>query len=243
MPRMFVSAMALLCLAAIAPASATTVSPVNIEMTPTGLHARAQITVSNTSANAIAIEPTVESTVLNEKGAATHGPADDDFLIVPAQVLIPPGGSQVFRVQWVGDPELPESRSYLVTMNQLPVQGLRSKSALAITVSFGVAVNVAAANVSPLLELAGATVKPDGRGKAHPVLLVDNPTATHALLRDASITLAADTWTTTLPPGALANGLGTGLVQPHKRRQFILPIDLPDGVGHLTASIDYTPKP
>ncbi len=242
MPRFLQStAVAVLCLAAPALASAATISPVNIEMTPTGLHARSEITLTNTSPDPIAVEPSVETTVMNRAGITSHAAADDDFLILPAQVLVPPGSTQVFRVQWLGDPQLAESKSYLITMNQLPIKALSNRAALAVTISLGVAVNVAAASATPELSLIKTAIKKDGMGKAHPLLSIDNPTAAHALLQDAAITLTSDTWSTTLQPGALSTALGPGLVQPHKIRDFVLPVDLPSNTTHLSATIAYQP--
>ncbi|WP_414462423.1 fimbria/pilus periplasmic chaperone [Hyphomicrobium sp. DY-1] len=237
--RMLFAAAAGFCLAV--PCQATTVSPLNIEMTPSGVHSRAQITVSNTSSNPIAIEPQVETLVMEERGGDRRRPDDDDFLILPAQALIAPGETQVFRVQWVGDGALAEGKSFLVTMAQLPVSGAQGRSALALSVSFAVAVNVGAAGVMPVLRLVASGVKHDRRGRLRPYVVVDNPTATHALLKDAAITLASDQWSTTLAAGSLVNNLGTGLVQPHHRRQFLLPIDLPRGVKGLRVSLDYRP--
>lgn len=233
------AAAAIMCAA---PAAvATTVSPINIEMTCNGAHSRAHITVTNTSTDPIAIAPDTESMRMAEKGHDTRDPAGDDFLILPTQALIPAGGTQVFRVQWLGDPQLAEGKSYLITMTQLPVKGLKARSALAVSVSFAVAVNVAAAGVTPELTVKASGIKRDPQGKLRPYLVVENPTATHALLKDAAITLVSDNWSSTLAPGALINSMGTGLVQPHKRREFLLPLDVPPGASRVTATLDYQP--
>src|SRR5262249_42708652 len=103
------------------PAAATTVSPLNIEMPAVGPTARAHIEVTNTSTDPIAIEPTVTQMTLDEHGKAQHVPSAQDFLVLPPSALIPPGGVQTFRVQWLGGPDLPQSRSYMVAMNELPL--------------------------------------------------------------------------------------------------------------------------
>lgn len=226
---------------ACAQAHATSVSPVNVEMTTTGPHARAQIVMTNTAETALAVEPGIETTSIDEHGRVTHGVAGDDFLILPSQALIAPGASQVFRVQWVGEPDLAESKSYLITMNELPVRGLASRTALGVTVSFGVAVNVAAAGVMPALNVVLSGVKKDRDGHMRPFVVVENPTGAHALLKDAAITLVASDWSTRIAPGSFEQALGTGLVQPHHRREFVLPVNVPSASKALTATIDYRP--
>lgn len=220
-----------------APASATSVTPINIEMSAGGPKARAHIVVTNTGGDPIAIEPTVALTVVSETGKALTSPADGDFLILPTQALIAPGAAQTFRVQWLGGPGLAESRSYLVTMNELPVRGLSGRAGLRLVMSFAVAVNVAPVGGRGALHVASSGVTAGRK----PFVVLDNPTATHALLKDADITVTGDGWTTTLPAGSLQTMLGTGLVQPRHRRTFTLPVDVPARVRTLTVAVDYRP--
>jgi P pilus assembly chaperone PapD len=222
-------------------ASATSISPVNIEMTTMGAKARAQIVMTNTSNAPLAVEPEVETTLMDEHGRVRHGAAGEEFLILPVHALIAPGASQVFRVQWVGELDLEESRSYLVTMNELPVRGVGKRTALGVTLSFGVAVNVAAANAKPVLSVVASGVKKDQKGRLRPFVVVENPTAAHALLKDAVIRLASNNWSSTIAPGSFEQTLGTGLVQPHHRREFLLPVNVPPGVRELSATVDLRP--
>jgi P pilus assembly chaperone PapD len=210
-------------------------------MGTTGSSARARITMTNTGDSPLAVEPGVETTEMDELGRVKHGEAGDEFLILPAQALIAPGATQVFRVQWVGDPDIPESRSYLVTLNELPVRGKNARTSLGVTVSFGVAVNVAAPGVRPGLTVLKSGVKPDGNGGNRPFVVVENPTSGHALLKDAAILLTAPNWSTRIAPGSFEKVLGTGLVLPGHRREFVLPVNLPPGLKSVSASVDYRP--
>jgi fimbrial chaperone protein len=222
-------------------ARATTITPMNIEMIAVGPRARAQIIVTNTASQPVAIEPTANRIVLNEHGKSSSSEAAEDFLILPTQALIAPGGSQTFRVQWLGAPDLAESRSYLIIMNQLPLQGLTAKAGLQFVISFAVAVNVAPAQGRGALKLVDSGVHTT-QGQRKPYIVIENPTPVHALLKDAAVTLAGDGWSTTLAQGSLQNVLGTGLVQPGRKRIFILPVAVPANVRELTASIDYRPS-
>jgi fimbrial chaperone protein len=232
------AAIATLLLSALS-ADATTVSPVNIEMTASGPKSRTQITVTNTSSQPIAVEPTTDALTISPTGASSTAPADEAFLILPAQALVPPGASQVFRVQYVGDPAAEQSHSYLITMAELPIRELTSNAGIQLQVSFAVAVNVAPVSGTAALTLVDAGVKQDPTGKRRPYVLVENPTPVHALLRDANITLANGSWSKHFTPSSLEGVLGTGLVQPGARREFFLPADVPPGVTTVTARVEY----
>src|SRR3546814_20986798 len=62
------------------------------------------------------VELRVEGLVFDANG--TRGTSQDpgDLVVFPAQAVIQPGQSQVFRVQYVGDAELDKSRHYYVTV-------------------------------------------------------------------------------------------------------------------------------
>lgn len=231
----------LLGVCAAAPAHALSVTPITLEMSSAGKWARAVITLSNPSAEPTAVEPAFERVTLDENGKATReAVTGDNFLLLPLQALLPPGASQTFRLQWVGPPDIPQSESYFVTFNQLPVQGLAKKTGLAVLAGFSVAVNV-----SPLLARPAITLVSTGvdrsEAKTRPAITVQNPTAAHALLRHAAITIDADGATYQLDGETFAQTYGNGLLQPWSKRRFILPIDLPPGTRGITASIEYQP--
>jgi P pilus assembly chaperone PapD len=68
---------------------------------------------------------------------------------------------------------------------------------------------------------------------------VKNPGNSYAKLVDATIKLSSGSWSKTLTPEQLQQTMGVGLIQPGKTRRFLLPVDLPEGVTNITASIDY----
>lgn len=231
----------LLGVCAAAPAHALSVTPITLEMSSAGKGARAVITLSNPSAEPTAVEPTFERVTLDENGKTKREPvAGEHFLLLPLQALLPPGASQTFRLQWVGPPDIPQSESYFVTFNQLPVQGLAKRTGLTVLAGFSVAVNVSPPQARPDIVLVYAAIDRT-EGKTRPALTVQNPTAAHALLRHATITLTADGTTYRLDGETFAQAYGNGLLQPWSKRRFILPIDLPPGTRSVTASIDYHP--
>lgn len=240
--RLFVGFAATLAAIAIAPAAkAMSVSPITLDMTTAGSTNRAQITVTNDGAKALPVEIIVSRLELDEKGAMTTRPAADEFLIFPPQQLVPPGGTQNFRIQWVGDPQIPTSQSYVFSVNQVPVRMPEGKSGMQVVFNFATIVNIAPPGGKADISVVNASVGNDDKGKPRPALTVKNPGNIHAKLTDATIKLSGGAWSETLSPEKLRQAMGLGLVQPGKTRRFILPVDMPDSVKQINASIEYKP--
>ena len=146
-------------------------------------------------------------------------------------------------MQWVGEPLLAASESYMMSVNQIPVKLPAGKSAVQIVMSFGVVINVAPPQGLPALKLVGTGVETDKKtGKRHPTITVENPTKIHALLPQSTIGVSGGGWSYTFAQTELREKVGIGLVQPGKKRKFILPVDLPANVSSVQASLDFKPK-
>jgi fimbrial chaperone protein len=235
-------AAAILLLAAAPPAAATSVSPIQLEMTSAGPASRSQVTITNTSQAPLAVDTSLKRMEVGETGEQNLLRAGDEFLVFPPQAMVPPGGTQVFRVQWVGEPRLEASQSFLLSLSQIPVKMPKGQAAVQVVMSFGVLINVAPPQGVPDLKLVGTGVAVEKPGKHRPTITVENATPVHALLQQSSIKLSSGSWSQTLSPGEIGQKIGSGLVQPGKRRKFTLPVDLPPGVTKVEASIDYKPK-
>lgn len=223
------------------PAHALSVTPITIEMTSAGKGARAIITISNQTSEPTAIEPSFERIAIGQDGSVTRETVTgENFLLLPLQSLLQPGTSQTFRLQWVGPPDIPQSESYFITFNQLPVSGVAKKQGLVILTGFSVAVNVSPLHAVPVIDLVSTDVART-KGKAHPAITVQNPSACHALLKHATVTINADGTTFTLHGHNIEETFGNGLLQPWSKRRFVLPIDLPPNTDAVTASITYRP--
>ena len=108
--------------------------------------------------------------------------------------------------------------------------------------SLGVMVNVAPPTGEPSLKVVTTGVTTDKSGRRHPTVTLQNPGKVHALLPQATVRLSGAGWSETLTPARLSETLGSGLVQPGKRRKFVLPVDLPAGVGSVQASLELGPR-
>jgi len=222
------------------PGSAMSVQPAVIEMT-TGGNQNRTITVVNDGAKPLPVEIVVSRMEMDENGDSATNAAGDDFLVFPPQALVPPGATQNFRIQWVGDPQLPRSQSYVFSVNQVPVRMPSGTSGVQVVFNFATIVNIAPVGAKAAITLVGTALAKDDKGKLRPALTVRNPGNLHAKLTDATISLSSGTWSATLRPDQLRQTMGIGLVQPGKTRRFLLPVDVPANAGPITASIDYKP--
>ena len=77
------------------------------------------------------------------------------------------------------------------------------------------------------------------KGKTYPSLLLSNAGNVHARLSDATLTLKSGSWSRTVTPGEHQLRLGAAVVQPGKRRRFVIPIELPAQASGVTAELSY----
>ncbi len=230
-----------LCVLALVPARAMamSVTPVVVEMTSAGAQSRASLQVVNNGAAPLPVEIEISRVELGPNGEQSLKRADVDFRVFPAQAMVPPGATQVFRVQWAGEPNLAQSQSYIFSVNQLPVKLKKPVSGVSIVFNFATIVNVAPVSGTRDLALVSAGVGRDGQGRSRPAIVISNPGNVHARLSDAAVTLQKGSWSRTMPPDEIRQVIGVGLVQPRKQRRFLIPVDLPPGGGPVTARIEF----
>jgi fimbrial chaperone protein len=223
-------------------ANALDVTPIQVEMTSAGRASRSQVTVHNSADTPMPVETALKSLHLDANGIRKLTPAGEDFLVFPPQAMIPAGGTQVFRLQWVGDPALAKSQSYMFTVSHVPVKFPKDQSKVQVVMGFGVVIDVAAAGVTPSLNIVSTKLAKDKNGKQRAIMTVENPTNTHALLPDGKVNLSGEGWSKTIESTELRDTIGIGLVQPGMKRRFVLPTIVPASVTNLQISLDYHPK-
>jgi len=218
-------------------ANAMSVSPTHIELKSAGPQSRAQVIVRNTSAAPLPVEAVLRTLNVDRNGKPKAAGLANDFLVFPPQTLIRPGASQVFRITWVGEPLINASRSYQLTLSQIPVRLNQPSNRVQVVMAFGVVINVAPPRGQASLNLVKVGIARNRRGVRNPVITVHNPSRVHALLPKASIQLRGRGWSQTLTPQLLDQKLGIGLVMPGKKRRFTLPVSVPSRVTKLRASL------
>ncbi len=223
-------------------ARAMSVEPMVLDLTAGGKGARQSFKVSNNGTKALPVEIAVSSLDLGLNGEQNVKPAPDDFLVYPAQAMIAPGASQVFRVQWIGEPEIAKSRTYVFNVGQVPVKLPKGTNGIQIVMSFGVTVNVAPLQGTSDIQVMSAVPISGKGGKRLAALTVKNPGNKHAYLTQSSIRLSGGGWSAELKSGEIAQKVGLGIVQPGKQRRFVLPVEVPANVSRIEAAVVFHPE-
>lgn len=235
-----ISMLSVLCMAfvSVTAVQAMTVSPMQVEMASVGKKSHAQVAVVNNSDKPLPVEAVLQKLTVDEAGVSKATKAGEEFLIIPPQAIIPPGGTQNFRVQWLGDPAMEQSQSYLLYMNQIPVKIPDAKIGVQVVMSMGVMINVAPASGKAAMKVVATGVTEGKAGKRFPTVTVENTSKVHAMLTHSTINVTSGAWSNTLTPRNIGDQIGIGLVQPGKRRKFTLPVELPANVSSVQASLE-----
>ena len=222
-------------------ARAVSVNPLVLELEANGTKKAATFQVTNDGATPLPVQLKIARLELDEQGGQKSTPAPGAFTVLPPLATVKPGQSQKFRIQWNGGTEITESSTYTVSVSQVPVKIPAAQSGMSIVVNFGIIVNVAPLNSSAALNVIAAGFTKDETGVTRPQITVQNTGKRHAILSDGTINLSQGKATTALTPASLRQLIGVGLVQPGKKRRFILGVTLPAQPGPLSARIDYQP--
>lgn len=238
-------------------AYAMRVSPMVVEMESRGTNAVARIEVQNINPGNLAFETHVTRMQFDADGNITETPADQDFLVFPPQGVLPTGGRQVVRLQWVGAPDIAASQAYYVSVNQLPVQldptephsvGAQVQivyhmKALVVVAPPGATPNVQAASVE---RIQYQPPTPPGAAAPPPTLpgvaiTLRNTGRRHAMMATFGWRLeGTDTQGRPLridiSPDELNRAVGTGYVPALGERTFRLPLNDAFGPGPVRVS-------
>jgi fimbrial chaperone protein len=252
-----------------APASAQlAVEPLFVEVEP---GQSAAIRARNTSDKPMTLELEIEARHVSRDGVQTRTAADDDFIAIPPQAIVPAQGTQVFRLQ-----ALPvgasESKSYFVTVHQLPVkmEDIPGGGAqLQMVFAFDVAVHVVPNGVEAKPELVGAKLstmtvneKKDSNGGAANAEKTEAPKiqvpAVEITLRNAGTKylylqnldyvatgIDASGAKLDLPrwqENEIVNAAGVTLVEPGAERVFKLPLRSAPALKSVQVEIRDRPK-
>jgi fimbrial chaperone protein len=214
---------------------AMSVQPLILEIEAGGKTAHGTIRVSNTSASPLPIEFQVSSLDISEKGQAISKKAPGAFTIFPPQATIGVGKSQSFRVVWMGDKALKKSETYLLGVTELPIAMGPRQSGVKIAMQFSIIVSVSPAGSAPSVEI----VKTEINGaERKPIILIENKGDRHAILAMGSLEVSSGSWQKTYVGDQVREAIGgIGLIQPGKRRSFVLSEPLPPSISSYQARI------
>lgn len=226
---------------------AMTVQPVVVDMSTAGRGMSASVRVENNGATPLPVELRVNETEFKPDGVTASDRPSEDIMAFPPQAIIPPGQTQVFRLQYLGDTDTDRSKHYYVTVAQLPVQLPEGQSAIQILYNFQVMVNVASITASPpSLSVTGAGIATNDAGKPIATFTVNNTGLNYGYLSGNRVTIierdasGKEVFRRNLSSNDVQQSIGFGLVGPQMSRVFKAPVELPsaDGRVEVTLSAD-----
>ena len=215
------------------------VSPMVAKITPTGSGSSYRLTVRNDSAAAATVEIEVYRMLVDETGARSLTPEDNDIVVFPVQSVIPPNREQVIQVRYLGEGG-GEGRMYLVRAAQLPINMQTTTgdgdAGADIKVAFTINTYVF---VAPASARAAVEVTSVSRAANGDVLLsARNTGAGFAHLREARFTLTTSDGKAHVVPAAEVDVGEVSAIAGGATRQIRIPAALAAGAtGDVTASI------
>ena len=126
------------------------VQPMIFDLEPVGDQSETTLRIDNTTNDALTLEFIATSIDFTDDGEEVATPADEDFLIFPPTGVVQSGESQAVRVRYIGEPTLGSSKSYRISIKQVPVDLKGSgETAIGMVVNFNTLANVVPAGASP----------------------------------------------------------------------------------------------
>jgi len=176
------------------------------------------LTVRNTTAEELRVEIRVFELALGADGPERGPDADERLFTLPPAAAIPPGGSQVVRVQWLPAEPLERDASFIVAVEQVSGEAVASapQAGVQMLLTFNTVVHVEAAGARPELRAEAATL--DGGARLRFELV--NEGRGNAYGERLSLTLADGRRSVPLTPAELS-AQGVNLFLPPDARQAV----------------------
>ena len=241
--RFQVVAASVFCLMmAMTPASGTRamdVSPMVAKITPSGSGSSYRLTVRNTATAPATVEIEVYRMQVDENGARSLVPEDDDIGVFPVQSVIPPNREQVVQVRYLGD-SAPQGRMYLVRAAQLPIdmQAVTGEDEAGADVKLAFTINtyvfVAPPRARAEVQVTAVSREPNG----DVILTAHNSGTGFAYIRESRIILKTADGQSHEVPAAEVDVGQVSVIAGGATRQVKIPAALAASAsGDLTASI------
>jgi fimbrial chaperone protein len=214
-------------------ANALQMNPLSVVLTPSGGGAKQSFRVTNESNKPIAVQFSITTRQqLNNK--EIRRAADKDFMIYPAQTIIPAKTTQRVRVEWLGAGNLPREQAYRLIAEQVYVSLEKQKqSGINMLMTL-----VGALYVQPNSTKSNVQVKAVQRHGNKLAIILTNTGTRHQLMNYSTLTLRYGKKTIILKDKDLQGINGNNVLAGATKRFFI---PLPKGFvnGRWTASIQY----
>lgn len=235
--RILTSLAVLTGLFAVSAVIAMTVQPVVVDLKMVGREASAPIRVENNGPTPLPVEVRIVETEFTADSVGASDRVSEDVVAFPPQAIIPPGETQVFRLQYLGE-QSEKSRHYYAEVSQLPVELPEGQSAIQILYNFQVMVNVASALASPpALTIENPAIVQNAEGKNVIAFTVKNTGTNYGYLSTGRVTFihrdasGRETLRRVLSSNDIQQMIGFGLIGPETSRRFVSPIEVESAGG------------
>ncbi|CAD0225465.1 fimbria/pilus periplasmic chaperone [Planktothrix agardhii 1029] len=244
--RHFFSFILFIILSGISPALAFKLDPISRVFEPAGAGATQSYEVINDSAEQIAVELSMAERKISLEGQETTESADDDFLVYPSQIVLPPQGVQSVRVTWLGNPNPEKELAYRIIAEQLPINLNNPEESQAETTSGGVkvmfrymgSVYIRPKNAESKVVLNGITHEKGTDGNDRLVITFDNQGTRRAVLSELNLNLTSQGSQLTLKPEQL-EGVNNGVILAGNQRRFSMPWPQQLPIGEVTGTFTF----
>ncbi|MEY3329657.1 MAG: hypothetical protein RLZZ115_2540 [Cyanobacteriota bacterium] len=244
--RHFFSFILFIILSGISPALAFKLEPISRVFEPAGAGATQSYQVINDSAEQIAVELSIAERKISLEGQETTESADDDFLVYPSQIVLPPQGVQSVRVTWLGNPNPEKELAYRIIAEQLPINLNNPEESQAETTSGAVkvmfrymgSVYIRPKNAESNVVLNSISHEKGTDGNDRLVITFDNQGTRRAVLSELNLNLTSQGSQLTLKPEQL-EGVNNGVILAGNQRRFSIPWPQQLPIGEVTGTFTF----
>jgi len=244
--RHFLSFIFFIILSGISPALAFRLEPISRVFEPAGAGATQSYEVINDSAEQIAVELSMAERKISLEGQETTESADDDFLVYPSQIVLPPQGVQSVRVTWLGNPNPEKELAYRMIAEQLPInlnnpeesQAETTSGAIKVMFRYMGSVYIRPKNAESKVVLNGITHEKGTDGNDRLVITFDNQGTRRAVLSELNLNLTSQGSQLTLKPEQL-EGVNNGVILAGNQRRFSMPWPQQLPIGEVTGTFTF----
>jgi len=224
-------------------AYAMAITPIVLDLEELGGRSSGSIAVTNPNAAPLPVELKIRRIEIDERGdIISKTDAIEDFLVLPPQAIIPPGGTQNFRIQYIGPDGLDKSRIYQFLVDQVPVAPKDDGNAqIQIVYSITGLITLAPLEAVSDISVVGGAIETDGKGKHFAAVRLRNAGNRHAYLSRGNLTVrqvdaaGVTIWRESLSSARLEKEVGFGVLAPQQERVFRLPYPLERADGTIEA--------
>jgi fimbrial chaperone protein len=227
---------------------AMTVTPVIVDLTTSGSRMSQVVTIENKYAKPVTLEILTQEAEYTDEGVRGTGKQTEDLLVFPPQAQIAPGGTQAVRIQYVGDPDIAQSKHYFVTVAQLPVKMPEGQSGVQLLYNFQIVTGVAMSGKKPNISVASAESYMGGDNKPRILLVLKNDSDTYGYLSNGSLRITQknaageEIYKKTMTADEIAQEIGFGLIGAGQTRRLKTALILPEMGGSIEAVFTATSR-